>query len=175
MLYHYVSRMSRLDAFSKHDHAACASAALGVAAARAERAGARLTPVRRRVLELLLEEHRALGAYELLERLVAEGHPRQPPLIYRALEFLETIGLVHRIERLNAYVACALPGEALARHRPAFLICESCRAVAELPAAALARQIGREARKLGFEVAHANLEALGRCPSCAHEGEQGDG
>ena len=162
--------MSESGPFATHDHAACARAALRAAGRRAERRGARLTPVRRRVLEMLLEEHRALGAYDLLDRLAAEGHPRQPPLVYRALDFLESLGIVHRIARLNAFVACARPDSPEARHMPAFLICGRCRGVAELPAGALARAVGREARRMGFEMEDARLEAVGLCPACAREG-----
>ena len=166
--------MSESVPFETHDHAACTRAALRAADARAARRGARLTPVRRRVLEMLLEEHRALGAYDLLERLAAEGHPRQPPLVYRALDFLERLGLVHRIARLNAFVACARPDSPEAGHLPAFLICGCCQGVAELPAGALARAIGREARKIGFAVDDARLEAVGLCPACARKGGRGE-
>lgn len=96
------------------------------------RAGARLTPVRRRALEILLEAHRALGAYEVLERLRADGFGGQPPVAYRALEFLAAMGLVHRIRRLNAFAACMRPGEA---HQALFLICRRCEALAEAPGA----------------------------------------
>jgi hypothetical protein len=61
--------------------------------------GVRLTPVRRRVLEILLEEHKAMGAYDVLTRLAAEGFGNQPPVAYRALEFLEDQGFAHRIRR----------------------------------------------------------------------------
>ena len=72
-------------AFERHDHGACADAAMARATDLAAARGLRLTPVRRRVLEILLERHRALGAYEVLERLAAEGLGKQPPVAYRAL------------------------------------------------------------------------------------------
>ena len=75
------------------------------------------TPVRRRALEILLKEHRALGAYEVLDGLREPGFGSQPPVAYRALEFLVTHGFAHRVERLNAFIACAHPGKA---HAPAF-------------------------------------------------------
>ena len=102
--------------------------------------GVRLTPVRRRVLEILLEEHRALGAYDVLQRLAAEGFGNQPPVAYRALDFLVEQGLAHRIRRLNAFTACMHPGEA---HAPAFLICRACDAVAEAARRPGARRAGR--------------------------------
>ena len=118
-------------AFDRHDHDACAAQALERAERLAQQAGARLTPVRRRALEILLSEHRAFGAYEVLERLAGDGFGHQPPVAYRALDFLVEHGLAHRIRRLNAFAACAHPGEA---HAPLFLICEGCNAVAETPA-----------------------------------------
>ncbi|MDM7256178.1 MAG: transcriptional repressor, partial [Paracoccus sp. (in: a-proteobacteria)] len=75
-------------------------------AERLEGQGLRLTAVRRRVLEILLENHKAMGAYEILDRLAAEGFGKQPPVAYRALDFLVEHGLVHRVQRLNAFAAC---------------------------------------------------------------------
>jgi len=121
-------------AFDPHDHAACRATALAHAEATCARAGARLTPIRLRVLELLLEDHRALGAYAM-----------------------------HRIEHLNAFVACAHPGRA---HAPVFLICRGCSAVAEAPAAPVMAALGRAAAAAGFLVDRAMVEAEGLCPAC---------
>lgn len=129
-------------------------------------AGVRLTPVRRRVLEILLEAHRALGAYEVLQRLAAEGFGNQPPVAYRALEFLVENGLAHRIRRLNAFMACRHPGE---DHSPAFLICRVCDAVAEAPAAPVRAALDRAAAGMGFTIERSNVEALGLCPTCQGE------
>ena len=97
-------------AFAPHDHAACAGGTLALAEQRLAEAGQRLTPVRRRTLQILLESHRALGAYDVLQRLVADGFANQPPVAYRALEFLEEQGLVHRLCRLHAPRRGACPG-----------------------------------------------------------------
>ena len=106
--------------FETHDHGACVDDAMAAAEARCAASDLRLTPIRRRVLELLLAEHRALGAYDILGHLSAEGLGAQPPVAYRALDFLVKAGLAHRIEALNAYIACSHVG---ADHTPAFLIC----------------------------------------------------
>ena len=150
-------------AFAAHDHAHCATDVLRRADDLAKMRHVRLTPVRRRVLQILLEQHRALGAYEVLERLAQDGYGNQPPVAYRALEFLVENGLVHRIQRLNAYLACMHPGEA---HAPAFLICASCSAVAEAPAEAARVGLDRAAQGLGFRVERVAIEALGLCPAC---------
>ncbi len=150
-------------AFAAHDHRQCAGTVLARAEALCATRGLRLTPVRRRTLEILLEAHRALGAYEVLERLKADGFGGAPPVAYRALEFLAALGLVHRIRRLNAFAACMHPGEA---HQALFLICRSCNALAELPGAALRSALDAAAAATGFSVERASLEAVGLCPAC---------
>ena len=90
-----------LAAFDAHDHAQCAGGVMARVEALAAERGLRLTPVRRRTLEILLESHHALGAYEVLDRLVAEGFARQPPVVYRALDFLVDNGLAHRVRRIS--------------------------------------------------------------------------
>lgn len=150
-------------AFARHDHAHCAADALARAEAICADAGARMTPVRRRVLEILLEDHRALGAYDVLNRLAAEGFGNQPPVVYRALDFLVDQGLAHRIQRLNAFTACMHPGAA---HQPVFLICRSCSVVAEAAAAPVRKALDAAAKDLGFAIEGSTIEALGLCPSC---------
>lgn len=150
-------------AFARHDHAHCSSDVMERAEALAKAQGVRLTPVRRRVLEILLEDHRALGAYEVLQRLAAEGFGNQPPVAYRALDFLVDQGLAHRIQRMNAFTACMHPGET---HSPAFLICRSCNTVAEAPAAPVVAALNAAASDLGFVIERSSVEAMGLCPAC---------
>lgn len=150
-------------AFRRHDHSRCAATALTEAEARAQADGLRLTPVRRRTLEILLEAHRAMGAYEVLDRLAEEGFGRQPPVAYRALDFLVTHGLAHRVQRLNAFAACSHPGE---DHQPAFLICRICNGVAEASAAHPRAALDAAAAEVGFAVERASIEAVGLCPRC---------
>jgi Fur family zinc uptake transcriptional regulator len=119
--------------------------------------------VRRRALEILLSEHRAFGAYEVLDRLTEDGFARQPPVAYRALDFLVEQGLAHRVRRLNAFAACTQPGT---EHAPVFLICGGCNAVAEAPADTVREALAAVAGQMDFAVERANVEALGRCRSC---------
>lgn len=151
-------------AFETHDHAHCAGGVMERAEALSAARGARLTPVRRRVLEILLESHRAMGAYEVLDRLAQEGFGNQPPVAYRALEFLVENGLAHRIRRLNAFAACMTPGEA---HSPVFFICRDCDSVAEAPGEPVRAAMEEAAAALGFRIERTNVEALGLCPACA--------
>jgi Fur family zinc uptake transcriptional regulator len=150
-------------AFHDHDHTACAETALAQAEEICAAAGARLTPVRRRTLEILLAEHRALGAYDVLEQLAEGGYGKQPPVAYRALDFLVEHGLAHRIRRLNAFTACTHPRDA---HAPVFLICSDCDAVAEAPGGAVRTALDAAAADIGFVVARASVEAVGLCPAC---------
>ncbi|MEP1352838.1 MAG: transcriptional repressor [Tateyamaria sp.] len=152
--------------FRSHDHAQCVSTTL----ARAERycveKKLKFTAIRRRSLEILLAEHRALGAYDLLAVLGEEGLGTAPPVAYRALDFLTSAGFAHKIEGLNAYIACAHLG---ADHAPAFLICTSCKSVAEAEADATEGQLGEVARATGFTIRRTVIEALGFCPNCQPE------
>ena len=151
-------------AFAPHDHSACSGDLLARADGLCADKGLRLTPVRRRTLEILLEAHRALGAYDVLERLTADGFGHQPPVAYRALEFLVDHGFAHRVQRLNAFAACMHPGEP---HSPAFFICSACESVAEAPVAEVRDALEAAAGEIGFTVERVNLEAVGLCPSCA--------
>ena len=146
--------------FARHDHATCVQDALQSAEAICAAGDLNFTPVRRRVLEILLESHAALGAYDVLARLDAEGLGSTPPVAYRALGFLVDHGFAHRIEAMNAFIACAHPG---ADHAPAFLICRGCRTVAETRAAA---PLGRAAAQTGFAIERTVIEAQGLCPAC---------
>lgn len=150
-------------AFQHHDHAHCSGDVLAQAEVQMRALGLRLTPVRRRTLEILLEQHRAMGAYDVLERLAAEGFGNQPPVAYRALDFLEEHGLAHRIRRLNAFTACMHPGQS---HAPAFLICRACNLVAEAPAEPVRAALDSAAADLGFVIERSTIEALGLCPAC---------
>ena len=95
----------------------------------------RFTPLRQRVLELVWSSHKPVGAYALLDQLRDEDLGSAPPTIYRALDFLIEHGLIHRIERMNAFIGCSHPGEA---HRGFFLICGECGNAEELDSAGLA-------------------------------------
>ena len=149
-------------AFAPHDHSRCSGDTMARAEGLMAELGQRLTPVRKRTLQILLESHRAMGAYDVLERLAADGFGHQPPVAYRALEFLEDQGLVHRIRRLNAFCACMHAGKV---HAPAFLICRACHAVSETTTSASAA-VTDAAGATGFQVECVTVEATGLCPAC---------
>jgi Fur family zinc uptake transcriptional regulator len=160
--------MSRPDlkmpnAFDAHDHDHCASNGLARAEAMLAARNLRLTPVRRQTLQILLAEHRALGAYDVLDKLAKAGFGKQPPVAYRALEFLVDQGLAHKVRRLNAFAACMHPET---DHAPVFLICRGCDALAETPAAPVRAALNAAAAAIGFAVERTSIEALGLCPKC---------
>ncbi|HEX5077832.1 MAG TPA: transcriptional repressor [Geminicoccaceae bacterium] len=146
-----------------HDHERCVDDALGRAATLCARRGARLTDLRRRVLELVWQGHEAVKAYDVLERLGSAPGAAKPPTVYRALDFLMAHGLVHRLESLNAYVGCPRPERS---HKGRFLICDACGHVAEFDSAALRAAIADEAQEVGFGVRDETVEVRGVCWRC---------
>jgi len=137
------------------------------AAAQCQSRGVRLTDLRRDVLGLILEADAPAGAYDLLDRLRTRRGPAAPPTVYRALDFLLAQGLVHRIERLAAYVGC--PEEAGHAHPAQFLICRECGRAREIEDEALAKALASAAARAGFTVGRATIEAEGLCADCAAE------
>ncbi len=148
---------------SPHAHDECIDDALRVAEELCTRRGVRLTPLRRRVLELIWRRHEPVRAYDVLDRLRGERRGAAPPTVYRALDFLLGNGLVHRIESLNAYVGCIAPS---GNHSGQFLICRDCGSVGELDDPAIARLVVRRAAAMGFEVERQTIEVSGLCPEC---------
>ncbi|MFM7610756.1 MAG: transcriptional repressor [Alphaproteobacteria bacterium] len=145
--------------------------ALERAEALCQTRGVQLTPLRRDVLRLVLEAEAPIGAYALLDQLKASRAKAAPPTVYRALDFLLEQGLIHRLERLNAFMGCA---EALeghdhdhAHHHPhQFLICRGCGATREISDHGVADAISAAAAKAGFSAARATVEVEGLCGKC---------
>ena len=150
-------------AFDDHDHQACTTKAIKIAEDHCIKHKLKFTPIRRKVLEILLEEHRAIGPYPILEKLRLDGFSSQPPVAYRALDFLVEHGFSHKIERLNAFVACSHPG---ASHTPAFMICRQCDAVAETESEASDSELSKIAKSSGFKIEQTVIEAEGVCHIC---------
>lgn len=140
------------------------SAQLQAAEQTCTRNGAQLTTLRRDVLELILKANAPVTAYQLLDQLKSIRKSAVPPTIYRSLEFLLENGLIHKIERLNAFVSCA---EADHHHADAqFLICKSCGAVTELEDPAVSEALALAASKRGFVPCRAVVEIDGLCTAC---------
>lgn len=157
--------MNAPKAHQPHDHLSCISDAMARADALCRERGAKMTALRRRVLELVWASHSPIGAYAILDRLRAEDtRQAAPPTVYRTLDFLIEQGLIHKIESLNAYVGCDHPER---RHVTQFLICTTCGAAMEIAEESILQSVKRSAGATGFSVERVNIEAQGQCPACA--------
>ena len=146
-----------------HNHAKCTAELLSRAERTCERRGSRLTGQRREVLNCVAESHSAVGAYDIIERMAGHGPRPAPITVYRALDFLEAHGLVHKIESRNAFVACTHPHEG----KPAaMLVCERCGLVAELDAPDVFEKLHAAAGGQGFTIHRSVVELTGLCSTC---------
>lgn len=158
-----LAQMDRSTA-DEHDHDDCVARAMQNAEQICQSRGLRLTAQRRRVLELVWDSHRPVGAYDILDALKNDGQKAAPPTVYRALDFLIEANLVHRLDSLNAFVGCPDPNNP---HSGQFLICRQCRSVAELHDHAINEMIASSAAGQGFEATHQTLEVQGICQVCS--------
>jgi Fur family transcriptional regulator, zinc uptake regulator len=122
-----------------------------------------LSPTQLRVLDLLAKAGKPLSAYDLLGQLRSEG-VNAPPTVYRALDKLIAHGLAHRIESLNAFVACHAPHHS---EMAAFAICDHCGKVEEITDKAVEVAFAGMAKGRGFHASRMNVEMHGHCADCA--------
>lgn len=129
--------------------------------------GLRLTPIRSRVLALIAEAGKPIKAYDLLDQVRANKGvgADAPPTVYRALDFLMANGFVHKLESVNAFVACHHPNSA--QHSVPFLICDRCHSAVELEDVEVVSQLDARAKALGFRPQAQTLEVHGLCAKCA--------
>mgnify|MGYP000748934031 CR=1 FL=1 len=143
---------------------AVVSAVLQHAETLCQTRGVRLTQQRKKVLQLLCEADRPLGAYELLEQMRDQAKNPAPPTVYRALDFLLQQGLAHKLESLHAYIGCSHPDHP---HTGQFLICSDCGEVNEVEDAAIANSLNAAGQAAGFHTQRPVVELLGTCLQCA--------
>jgi Fur family zinc uptake transcriptional regulator len=137
------------------------------AEALCRRRGVALTPLRRQVLDLVIAAEKPVGAYVLLDRLKLERPGAAPPTVYRALDFLLENGLIHRIEKLNAFIGCAEAHAHEAHGHPhQFLICRRCGSTAEIADHATAHALEAAAKAQGFRPERMVVEIEGLCTGC---------
>jgi Fur family zinc uptake transcriptional regulator len=138
---------------------------LDEAAEICEQHGVRFTGLRREVLSLVLAAHGPVGAYDLLDRLKETRKGAAPSTIYRTLDFLRAQGLIHRVDRLNAFIACT--GARRDAHPVQFLICRRCGAIDELDDQEIVVAIRQAAAGRGFHPVLTTLDVEGTCSKCA--------
>ena len=119
------------------------------ARAYCEQRGARFTPLREKVYEILVSKHGPMGAYELLDSLKETESSAKPATVYRALDFLLDFGFIHRLESTNAFVACYHFG------------CNH-----PVQSEGLQETLDSQAKQHGFKVSKQTIEAHGLCADC---------
>ena len=147
----------------EHDHSHCQTEAIEKALQHCANKGLKLTKLRQQVLEIVWGSHNPIGAYDVLQKLQESGHKPAPPTAYRALDFLVSANLIHRIESLNAFIGCPSSGTS---HQCQFYICTKCGHIAELNDDAVAKALSAGAAELGFTSSQPVIEVHGLCRSC---------
>lgn len=148
-----------------HGRALAAADIMVKAEQRCRQAGVRLTPIRRNVLETLLATHKPLGAYDIAELIGQASSRRLAPItIYRALDFLQENGFVHRLETRNAFVPCLHAHGA--NDLVVFMICEDCGGIDEADGGSVTAALDHVVSGAGFVPRKRVIEITGVCEHC---------
>ena len=162
-----MSSQSALKSFHSHNHKSCLNGALRRAEKKCADQGERFTPLRRQILEMIWTSHEPVKAYDLLDELKKIHPGSAPPTVYRALDFLLDVGLIHKIESLNAYLGCGDPDSG---HSGQFLICRKCSSVAELNDSSTRKNLQQMADSANFTIDKMTIEITGLCDQCRQQG-----
>mgnify|MGYP002852692152 CR=1 FL=1 len=156
-------------AHQPHNHSRCMNAALARAEQICRERNARLTPTRELVLKLIWQNHRPIGAYQIQDELTnVSGKTVAPPTIYRAIKFLLSLGLIHKIPSLNAFIGCPFP---TSMHSNLFMICEYCGSAAEVSHAGINKLLQAASDQANFFLQSQSLELFGTCMQCTNAGK----
>ena len=146
-----------------HNHDACRTKAIQIADRICAERGVQLTTIRRQVLELIWNSHKATKAYDLLDQMKLVQHSAKPATVYRALDFLLDQGLIHRVESLNAFIGCTCSEQ---KHEQLLLICLQCHEVEERPGKRVMQAVSKELSQAEFTPHHKAIEIQGICKYC---------
>ena len=151
-------------AFHPHNQERCLDAAIISAKKLCAEKNTKLSSMRESVLILLWQEHKPMGAYDILNGIAKTTDKSiAPPTIYRALEFLLEMGLIHRIASLNAYIGCPFPNSV---HSNLFMVCNQCGSTAEIADSGLNKILNSLCTNTDFSMETQYVEIKGRCPQC---------
>lgn len=154
---------------TNHNHAQCLHEAMATAARLCQERGVQLTPIRQQILALIWSDHKAVKAYDLLDRIKPLQSGAKPATVYRALDFLIEQGLIHRIESLNAFIGCTCPDH---QHELLLLICKQCNEVEERSAPDVMRSLTAEIKHANFIAQNKAIEIHGVCNKCVQQNEK---
>ena len=155
---------------AEHNHNICIEKSTLFAQDLALSKGKKLTPQRLQVLRILLSDHKAMGAYDILDKMrdlhiEGQGKP-QPPTVYRALGFLLGLGLIHKVESQNSFYACMVDKDQDEHHLAQAFICDNCGHVVEKVAHQGAQNLFEKAATFGFKIDKVIVECRGTCANC---------
>jgi len=124
----------------------------------------RLTEPRLAVIEIIAASAKPMSAYEILDQLGKVKDNPKPPTVYRAIEFWQDAGFIHRIESLNAYIIC----EAGHQHNGSqFMICDDCGTVIEKHLCELPEGLKNNTSDDSFRASRWYFEVHGTCKACS--------
>ena len=147
----------------KHDHLECSKKVIQNAEEICLKFSLNFTPIRKKVLEIISSNHKPSRAYDLLAKLRDAGLSDKPPTIYRALDFLIENKIVHKLNTINAYVACF---DEESEEISCFLICEMCQEIEEFHNKNLSKVLTNIGKKRGITIKNLNLEIGFKCQEC---------
>jgi Fur family zinc uptake transcriptional regulator len=126
----------------------------------------KLTALRKDILAILYLQKQPMGAYDLLRNLKKKRPNAEPPTVYRVLEYLMNVELVHRIESQNTYVCCSQLLNSKMPHKAILLCCKKCEKTEEFGDSYVLQAIEKFAEKYHVEVDDALIEIKGICQKC---------
>ena len=140
-----------------------------LAESRCADAGERLTPARLAAYAELLASKKPVSAYELIALLEdRQGRKIAPLTVYRHLDFLIRVGLVHRLESTQSYITCDHPQHA---HESPYLLCSDCGQADEVESKTLESMLLEIADQRGFRAKNPVVEIAGVCQRCAEKSD----
>lgn len=128
-----------------------------------EDSGFKFTGLRELVYERIVNSNKGIKAYDILEEIKTSDYSAKPPTVYRTLDFLMSLGLIHKIESDNSFIACSHPNQ---HSQCFFMTCEKCGDTKEICADSIKSQIENKAKDFSFKIANINLEVKGHCKKC---------